>query len=74
MKKLLMILILSIIMGCGDGSEGEPCCKDHGGGGVCMPQLTTIHGGIRWANYGHIVCDGKNPDGTNYVCPGVECK
>jgi hypothetical protein len=78
MKKLLAVLLVLAVLGCGKGSpfdtyQGEECCRDHGGGGICMKSLIMVGGKIQWSEKGRMTCEGRNADGTNYQCPG-ECK
>jgi hypothetical protein len=82
MKKIMVILLATILLGCGKGQpwdtyRGEECCRDHGGGGICMQSLVVIGGKLQWSEKGRMTCEGryKAADGNmyNYQCPG-ECK
>jgi hypothetical protein len=83
MKGIMLVCLLLAVMGCGKGQpwdtyRGEECCRDHGGGGVCMKSITILPSG-KWGyeDHGHMTCEGryKAADGNmyNYQCPG-ECK
>jgi hypothetical protein len=75
----LLVVLMTILMGCGKGQpfdtyQGEECCRDHGGGGVCTKVFKVLpNGRYGLEDTGHVTCEGRNADGTNYQCPG-ECK